>query len=67
MTGGGGSYSGEISTSLRSGGENRAAFGAINFGDNASVGGTSTAEGTGTSTILYVLAALAALYFLLKR
>lgn len=64
--GGGGGYSGEISTKTSSGGTNRAAFGAINFGDNASVGGTSAGDG-GSNTLVYIAIAALALFFLFKR
>lgn len=64
--GGGGGYSGEISTKTSSGGTNRAAFGSINFGDNAKVGGTSAGDG-GSNTVLYLAAAAVALVLLIKR
>ncbi len=71
--GGGGGY-GAGPTSLSSGGTNKAAFGSINFGAGAKVGGTSTAEGdagTGQNQILlYVgfgVIALVALFVLIRR
>lgn len=66
LGGGGGGYSGEISTKTSSGGTNRAAFGSINFGDNAKVGGTSAGDG-GSNTVLYIAAAVVALVLLFKR
>jgi MYXO-CTERM domain-containing protein len=67
-------YGSSEKTSLTSGGTNKAAFGAVNFGAGASVGGTSTAEGdagTGINKmILYIalgLAALLAVFLIIRR
>lgn len=67
LGGGGGGYSGEISTKTSSGGTNRAAFGSINFGDNAKVGGTSAGDGGGNMMVVYIALAVVGLVFLFKR
>jgi hypothetical protein len=72
--GGGGGYSGELKNDLKTGGDQKATFGTVNFGAGAKVGGTSTAEGdagTGQNQILiYVglgLVALLTVVVLLKK
>jgi hypothetical protein len=73
-SGAGAGYSGEISSKISSGGTNKAAFGSVNFGAGASVGGTSTSEAQGATgdskILLYVgigVIALVAIFVVLRR
>ncbi len=67
--GGGMSASGEISTKTSSGGsQGPVAFGAINFGSGASVGGASAAQGMGQdNVVVYVALGVLALILLFRR
>lgn len=56
-SGGGGGYGSSVSEKISSGGQNRGAFGSVNFGANAKVGGTSAGDGGGTSILLYIVIA----------
>lgn len=70
---GGVGYGGSSSNRIQSGGTNRAAFGTVNFGAGAKVGGTSAGDaGTGlnSTVLLYAglgLGALLVVYLLFKR
>jgi hypothetical protein len=67
---GGGGYSGEIKSDLKSGGTSTATFGAINFGSNSSLGGATTSTGSGVSnTLLYVgiAAGVLILFFFFRK
>jgi hypothetical protein len=63
----GGGYSGEIASTISSGGTGKATFGAINFGAGATVGGASGGEGAANNTPIYLALAALVLVFLLKR
>ena len=70
-----GGYGGTTGSGGDSGGQSKAAFGSVNFGAGAKVGGTSTTDGdagTGlnSTVLLYAglgLGALLVVYLLLKR
>lgn len=72
--GGGGGYSGEIKSDIKSGGTNKGAFGAVNFGAGASgIGGgtlSDSQDGGGSKVLLYVgigVVALVAMFLILRR
>lgn len=67
--GGGGGYGAGPTAISSGGGSSKATFGSVNFGQGASVGGT-TGEGDGSKVLLYVglaVVGIVALFVFIKR